>query len=471
MIAVCLLTKNENKYLCEWVEHHLNIGIEHFYIYDNNDDLSASKEILKYFDEKYFTFVPWLSYCKSMQIEAYNDCLSSFGADNDWIAFIDTDEFIACDNLYATLAKYNQYDYIKIPWVMHNANGQVYASNEPVRKRFARTIDVKGIGWEFKSIVQPSRIQHMKIHDAVSVSHNEVYVDDIVLDHYFTRSLEEWVEKIMRGSCSPSGLRRYDEFFVYNPDLIQYKDKYINVVQKYNDCLKTIDIRIMAHPSRRENVLKVLEQLNMDESIVVYDDREYGGDALYTARKTWLSPVPLGTTHRLVLQDDVLLCDNFLSIICDIVNTLPDKVLSLFNLIPYDLIKDRECCYKKYETLAGQAIIMPVIYIKECWQWIDANCGECKHDDIMISKYCKHHGIGLFTTIPPIVQHLGDTEYQSLLPAKHIGLRISTTYVQHPTDDFTVFIPEKLKLQKFKEAVRMKRAEQILHKRGDKICP
>jgi hypothetical protein len=71
----------------------------------------------------------------------------------------------------------------------------------------------------------------------------------------------------------------------------------------------------------------------------------------------------------------------------------------------------------------------------------------------------------MFTTIPCIVQHLGDTEYSSLLDAKYPGVRISTTYVQHPTDDFTIFIPENSKMKKFKEIVRDKRASRILEKR------
>ena len=354
MISICLLTKYENKYLKEWIEHHLKIGIDHFYIYDNNDDLSIETEIAKYCDKKYYTVIPWLSYCINMQTEAYNDCLKKFGADNEWIAFIDTDEFIVCTkDIHELVSKYKKYDYIKIPWVMYNANGQIHYSKKPVMERFTTIVEERHRFWDFKSIVQPDKIQAMNIHDAVEITKdNCTFVDDIKLNHYYTRSLEEWVDKIKRGSCSPLGLRRYDEFFTYNPDLIQYKEQYWCEIQKYNDCIKTIDIKIMAHPSRRNNVLSILKQLNMDESIVVYDDRPNGGDALYTSRKAWLSPMPVDKTHRLVLQDDILLCDNFINIVHDIIRTLPDKVISLFNMVPLEL-KHSNCCYKKFQTLAG----------------------------------------------------------------------------------------------------------------------
>lgn len=465
MISICLLTKNENQYLREWIQYHLNIGIDHFYIYDNNDDLSAQHEILKYFDTKYFTFIPWLTYCKHMQIEAYNDCLNRFGIDNEWIAFIDTDEFINCENIRKSISQYKQYDYIRIEWIMYNANGQLYYSDKPVRERFTQSFPNQSTIDYYKSIVQPNKIKKMIVHHAESIDNNYILVDDIKLDHYYTRSLEEWVEKMNRGSCSPIAQKRYDEFFIYNPDLIEYRDNHPFISQEYNDCLKSIDIRIMAHRSRRDNVLKILKQLNMDESIVTYDDRENGGDALYTAKKTWLTPIPANKTHRLVLQDDVLLCDNFINIVHDIINTLKDSVITLFNLLPNDFNKNKTCCYKKYETLSGVAIIMPTIYIQECWDWIDENCNECNHDDLMIASWCKENHIDMYTTIPSIVQHLGDTEYQSLLPGKYLGLRISSTYVQHPTDDFTLFIPENLKLQKFKALVRDKRALRILKKK------
>lgn len=467
MISVCLLTKNENKYLKEWIEYHRGIGIDHFYIYDNNDDLSISDEIYEYCDKKNVTVTPWLTYCNHMQIEAYNDCLQKFGQENEWIAFIDTDEFIHCDNISNMLEKYQQYDYIRIPWVMYNANGHLKYEDVPVRDRFKTTMECPSIykNYAYKSIVRPSKIKHMDVHSPSLCYDNYILASDITLDHYYTRSLEEWTEKIFRGSCSPQALKRYDEFFVYNQDLLPYKnDNLMAMHQEYINCKKTIDIKIMAHKSRRDNVLKILKQLNMDESIVVYDDRENGGDALYTARKAWLSPIGGDKTHRLVLQDDVLLCDNFINIVHDIINTIPDKVVSLFNLVPYEL-RNPDCCYKKFQTLSGVAIIMPVMYIKKCWQWIDENYGDCKCDDLMIAKYCKQHEIDMFTTIPTVVQHIGDSVYQSLLSVRYLQPRISPTYKQHPTEDFTVFSVERTKMQKFKAEVRRRRALRILNKK------
>ena len=35
--AICAIAKNENNYINDWVNWHINIGFDHIYLYDNND--------------------------------------------------------------------------------------------------------------------------------------------------------------------------------------------------------------------------------------------------------------------------------------------------------------------------------------------------------------------------------------------------------------------------------------------------
>ena len=44
---------------------------------------------------------------------------------------------------------------------------------------------------------------------------------------YITKSYEEWVEKISRGSVNPGYMRKYQEFFEINPDM-----EYLNTGEK-----------------------------------------------------------------------------------------------------------------------------------------------------------------------------------------------------------------------------------------------
>lgn len=44
-IAICLIIKDENQYLEEWLNHHRKLGIDFFIIYDNNSEVSVSEYI------------------------------------------------------------------------------------------------------------------------------------------------------------------------------------------------------------------------------------------------------------------------------------------------------------------------------------------------------------------------------------------------------------------------------------------
>jgi hypothetical protein len=106
-LAMCTMFKNEAPFLKEWIEYHRMIGVEHFYLYNNDsdDDFDAvlkpyiEKNIVELidwhscpehgsWDRKYDTFIPY-------QISAFNDCFKNRAlGKSQWVAVIDVDEFI-----------------------------------------------------------------------------------------------------------------------------------------------------------------------------------------------------------------------------------------------------------------------------------------------------------------------------------------------------------------------------------------
>ena len=451
-ISICLLIKDENKYLYEWIEWHNALGIEHYYIYDNGSYIPVKDTLLELYPEHLFTFVDWSGDHNHIQIDAYNHCLEHYGSESKWITFIDTDEFIHCNSGYLDMSKYDSYPYVRVNWKVFDANGQISYSSKDVQKRFTHETDYD-IGIRYKAIVQPSLVEGMMVHDAVTAI-PPATTDDMIIHHYYTRSLEEWQEKIMRGTCSPECKRRYDEFFKINPDLIQHRDdSFMLNRQNYQQNNYKYDIRIMAHPSRKEMVKNILGQLGMSEDIVIYDDRKFGGDAIYTAEKAWKSPFTENDiTHRIILQDDIILADNFLEKCKDIVNTVPDNPISLSNTFIAGLpeYKYKSCCYFITHEIWGVGIIMPIKYIEPCWNWINSQKGTdnyCKCDDIMIMRYFESQNINAYTTIPCLVQHISDAKHESLITAfgdlNYLGDRISTTFEKCPNDDFTIFVPPR----------------------------
>jgi len=43
--SICIMVKDEEYYIQEWLEYHRLIGFEHFYIYDNNSEIPVESYI------------------------------------------------------------------------------------------------------------------------------------------------------------------------------------------------------------------------------------------------------------------------------------------------------------------------------------------------------------------------------------------------------------------------------------------
>lgn len=240
-ISICLICKNENDYINEWLEYHIGIGINHFYIYDNMSTVPIKESIKKEYLNK-CTIRDWNFNVKehgNIQMACYNDCIYHYNKESKWIAFIDADEFINIkDNskIDDFMKQFEKYDGLYMDWVTFNANGQLKKENKPVRERFTTTVpyyeDIRG-----KCIVKAHKIVAMSPHFPImannfnvivdsncnrvynSMSYGKTPMDKITLDHYITKSYEEWCEKLNRGSSVPEFERKMNEFFYFNPDL------------------------------------------------------------------------------------------------------------------------------------------------------------------------------------------------------------------------------------------------------------
>ena len=94
--AVILLIKDENRYLKEWLDWHLNLGFEHVYIYDNGEKDHVQEIVDLYAMEvqQKITVIDWTGHHTHIQQDAYNHFLSNHKKDVRWGLFIDSDEFL-----------------------------------------------------------------------------------------------------------------------------------------------------------------------------------------------------------------------------------------------------------------------------------------------------------------------------------------------------------------------------------------
>lgn len=127
-LSIVAITKSEHEYLFEWIEYHLKVGVDHFYIYDNNDDNDFTYKILQdYIAKGIVDYIKWpdvypFPFWLNCQPKAYMDCIQKVRNNNDteWLAIIDTDEFILPmegNSLREVLKKhFSQHKLIYVNW-------------------------------------------------------------------------------------------------------------------------------------------------------------------------------------------------------------------------------------------------------------------------------------------------------------------------------------------------------------------
>ena len=241
--SACLIIRDENEYLEEWLRWHIGQGVEHFYIYDHGSKQPV-REFLKTLEKgiaEKVTLTEWKGHHTDAQPDAYNDCLKRRRGESRWIAFIDTDEQIRVktgQTLPEFLKDYEDYAGLFAVWITYGANGRVKKTEGTLRERFTRKSNVNEFARRAgKLIAQVKYTDDMYIHNGkaaegfqivdehdnsirnYALMSEQATTDLICVDHYYTKSYEEWVRKIKRGSGHAKFSRKYKDFFEFNPDL------------------------------------------------------------------------------------------------------------------------------------------------------------------------------------------------------------------------------------------------------------
>lgn len=172
-----------------------------------------------------------------------------------------------------------------------------------------------------------------------------------------------------------------------------------------NGISKLIDIRIFAVPERKDNVKVLQKALQIPDGNIIWDNNHEG--ILPTARKVW--SLKTDKPFVMVMNDDAEICKDFIKYAEKTISLHPDHVVSLF---PWQFRKRkqvrnraRRSPYILTKEVMGLAVIMKKEYIKPCLDyWTDDLA-----DDVNITKWATDNGIPILTTLPSIVQHVGDT--------------------------------------------------------------
>ena len=242
-LAVCAIAKNEGPYFKEWIEWHHKMGVDKFYVYDN-ESTDCIKEVLAPYIESglvEYTFFP--GYKK--QLAAYDDCLEKNRFDTRWIAFIDLDEFIVPvkdKTIPEFLSRFENFPAVEINWLIYGSGGAKTKEPGTMMERFKyHSLPEHYLNRYVKSIVDPRRVFSMigchevaRISGYASDSHGnpirqyfrerEPQHDVIRINHYAVKSYEEFMEKQSKGRAA--GKARFITIDYFNRfDLNNIKDE------------------------------------------------------------------------------------------------------------------------------------------------------------------------------------------------------------------------------------------------------
>jgi Glycosyltransferase family 92 len=220
-LGIVVIVRNEAPYLEEWLGYHVALGVEHVFLYDNGSDDGIEQVVERHVNHGLLTRVHWP--LPAGQLDAYSHALRFFGPSVDWLAFIDVDEFIVPlvdDDIPTLLARFPDAADIRIPRVDFGFSGHRSPPDGLTIDAYTGVADVFGRDPSrpprVKTIVQSRGVSAVGIHTAtiadVPIARDERPVptrsvrtgarDLAQVNHYYTRSFEEFEAKRFRGSAT-----------------------------------------------------------------------------------------------------------------------------------------------------------------------------------------------------------------------------------------------------------------------------
>jgi hypothetical protein len=253
-LSVAAIVKNETPYIAEWIEYHRLVGVQKFFIYDNESTDNLRDFLEPYIDKGIveYTYFPG----KRQQVFAYNDVLRRYRHASFWIAFIDIDEFLGpveAETIADFLRNFEDAPGLEINQVLYGSSGHQTKTEGLVLERFKDHSPLDFIiNRGSKSIVNPRHVFFMATAHVAEYFDGERSVntnknkntmgsldrpalhDKLRLNHYACKSLEEFTSRMDLGRASSPGKFSVEEF--YNRDHNEIKndpimDKYIQKIK------------------------------------------------------------------------------------------------------------------------------------------------------------------------------------------------------------------------------------------------
>lgn len=254
-LSIVSIAKFEAPYIKEWVDFHLNIGVDRIYLYDNESP-DGMKDVLEPYiqsNKVVYTYFPG----KARHLDAFNDAIAKYKMQTKYMAFIDVDEFLLPENrgdnlvdlITAIMSKNSRSGGVAVNWRMYGSSAHEEMPEGYLLENYLYRGDGNARGNDcVKTIANPRFIRvYTHTHSPVYITgFNNVNEDGSIIigwsnpisntkllriNHYFTKSKQEWIERRSRrrSDCADdNNIRTMEEFYehdhndVYDPIMLPY---------------------------------------------------------------------------------------------------------------------------------------------------------------------------------------------------------------------------------------------------------
>lgn len=234
-VSLCVVVRDEEHYFMEWLEYHMAGGVCKFFVYENGSAHPLLSMLKPYIDEGTVVY-QYVSrnVAQHIQVYYYQQCISRAAEfpSLEWMGFFDADEFIVTTNMQPIpelLSRYDAFGGLALNWRQYGISGhltrptgkvvdnywQCFAESDPNNlhiKTFANLRGILSAGHAHFPIYKDDRYAVTTEFERVDgpFSPTPLFNTSWVA-HFVTRSYEDLVEKIGRGSAS--GLDKNMTFF------------------------------------------------------------------------------------------------------------------------------------------------------------------------------------------------------------------------------------------------------------------
>ena len=262
-LSIAAIIKNEAPYIEEWIEYYLLVGVEKFYLFDNESNDDLLEKLQRYIDKGVVEYIYYPG--RARQLSAYNKAIKLCKNKTKYLLCVDLDEFVV-----STINKNNIYKIIDsiikpengtvglaMNWAIFGSSGHINKPKGLVLENYLYRAEVGDeVNNCIKTVFNPRFVKGYCLNPHIPVAKSGCYIkttnDKIItsaenhdmenrhkylrVNHYFCKSLEEGEKKRKRGIATSGVFEEYKKTEYQKNDVNDVYDdgmiKYVQLLKK-----------------------------------------------------------------------------------------------------------------------------------------------------------------------------------------------------------------------------------------------